>query len=181
MNYKTTEKILDVLQPICDLSSISVSIENNDWRGRPYKSDYVTIIKRHNIGFEVFDNEIIAFYFTDHCHFEDYSSTTENDEDYVTRAIDFLTRLFTLPVRYNKVTKGNKVKREEYFFVLQNGQEESMAGPWVRLFGNPFVKKITTRVTWQYDKEFGDFITSASNADFATLSCILGSDHAEHK
>ena len=84
-------------------------------------------------------------------------------------------------MRYNKVTKGNKLKREDYFFVLQNGQEESMAGPWVRLFGNPFVKKITTRVTWQYDKEFGDFITTASNADFATLSCILGSDHVEHK
>lgn len=159
MNHKATEKILNAIRPFCDLNDILISTENKDWRGRNYKSDYVTIIKRHNIGFEVFDNEIIAFYFTDHCHFEDYSSTTEDDADYVTRAIDFLTRLFTLPIRYVKVTRGKRVKREEYFFVMQNGQEESMSGPCIRLFGgNPFLRKITTKVNWQYDKTAGDFI-----------------------
>jgi hypothetical protein len=121
MNYKVTEKILNNIRPVCDLSNIFISTENKDWRGRTYKSDYVTIIKHHNIGFEVSDNEIIVFFFTDYCHFEDYSSTNENDEDYTTRAIDFLTRLFTLPIRYVKVTKGKMVKREEYFFILRNG------------------------------------------------------------
>lgn len=161
MNYKVTEKILNSIRPVCDLSNINVLTENKDWRGRTYKSDYVTIIKSHNIGFEVFNNEIIAFYFTNHCHFEDYSSTPESDEDYVTKAINFLTRLFTLPVRYVKVTKGKKVRREEYFFVMPNGQEESIAGSCIQLFGgNSFAKKIVTKVTWQYDNVIGDFINT---------------------
>ncbi len=159
MNYITTEKILNALRPVCDLSNISITTENKDWKGRTYKSDYVTIIKTHNIGFEVFDNEIIVFYFTGHCHFEDYSSTHKNDEDYISSAIDFLTKLFTLSIRYSKVTRGNKIKREEYFFVMQNGQEESLAGPSLRLFGgNLFIRKIATNLTWQYDKESNDFI-----------------------
>ena len=157
MNYIVTEKILNSIRPVCDLNNINVLAENKDWGGRTYKSDYVTIIKSHNIGFEVFDNEVIAFYFTDHCHFEDYSS--ESDRGYITRAINFLIRLFTLPVRQVKITKGEKVKREEYFFVLPDGQEESIAGPNIHLFGgNPFAKKVVTEVTWQYDKVIGDFI-----------------------
>lgn len=36
----------------------------------------------------------------------------------------------------------------------------SIAGPYIHLFvGNPFAKKIVTKVTWQYDKVIGDFIS----------------------
>lgn len=161
MNYKVTEEILSAIRPICDLNNIYISIENKDWRGKTYKSDYVTIIDGHNIGFEVFDNEIIVFYFVGHCHFEDYSSMNKNNKNYVSRAIDFIIKLFTLPVLYVKISKGRKVKCEEYFFMMQNGQEESLSGPSYQLLSsNPFAREITTKVTWQYDKITGDFINS---------------------
>ena len=162
MNYKVTEDILNSIQPVCDLSNVSVSTENEDWRGRTNKSDFVTINERHNIGFEVFDNEIIVFYFTNHDHFDYDSSMTENYEEYAANVIDFLNRIFTLPILYVKVTKGKSVKREEYFFVMPDGQEESLAGPnFHYLFSlNPFAKKTTTRTTWQYDRAAGDFINA---------------------
>ena len=51
--------------------------------------------EENNVSFEVLDNEIIVFYFTDHYHFEDYSSELEEGEDdYIKRAKDFLIELF---------------------------------------------------------------------------------------
>lgn len=149
------------LQPVCDLSTVSVLIQNKDYQGRTYESDLVTINERHNVGFEVFDNEIIVFYFTNHDHFDYDSSKFENNEEYAASVIDFLNKIFTLPILYVKVTKGKSVKREEYFFVMPNGEEESIAGPIGHLFnGNPFAKQITTKTTWQYDKAAGGFINT---------------------
>ena len=66
--YPETKHILDALGDIIDPRHISIFTENTSWRGRPYRSDYVIIEQEHNIGFEVFHNEIIACYFGDHTY-----------------------------------------------------------------------------------------------------------------
>ena len=74
MNFETTAILLDELKTYIENSIVDISTENKDWRNRDYKSDLVTIDAENQVGFEVFDNEIIVYYFTDHYHFEDYSS-----------------------------------------------------------------------------------------------------------
>lgn len=81
MNFETTTQLIDILKPHIVAGKITTSTENKAWKGRSYKSDYVTIDERNNVGFEVFDNEIIVFYFTDHVHFENYTSELEEGED----------------------------------------------------------------------------------------------------
>ena len=87
MNFEITNELIDTIKPYTENATITISTENNDWKGRAYKSDFITIDDKNNVGFEVFDNEIIVFYFTDHYHFEDYSSELEDgDDDYIKRA-----------------------------------------------------------------------------------------------
>ena len=159
MNYKDTEKILNKIQKICDLKNMTISTENKDWRGRTYKSDFVSLIPQHNTGFEVFDNEIITFFFTAHRHFEDYTTVGEKEQDYVDRSVEFLEKLFKYPIQYVTVTKRNKMVREEYFCLLEKGKKESLTGPSGPLFAFSFFKKkITNVVYWKYDKAEGDFV-----------------------
>lgn len=177
MNHTITEKILDAIRPVCDLSRISISTENKEWKNGAYKSDRVTIIQHHNVGFEVFDNEIRAFFFSDHVHFENYSSPSEDHKEYIARAIAFLKDLFTYPILHITTIKGGKTIKEEYFFVKENGQEESLAGPTMPLFkGNPFAKKTITREIWQYDIAVGDYSKAApiSFDPTAIYSTVLG-------
>ena len=95
MNYETTKELLEVIDQYIENANITISTENEDWKGKKYESDFVTIDEKNNVGFELFDNEIIVFYFTDHCHFEDYSSDLEDgDDDYIKRAKDFIVKLF---------------------------------------------------------------------------------------
>ena len=77
MNFKITNELIDTIKPYTENAIITLSTDNKDWKDRDYKSDFVTIDEKNNFGFEVFDNEIIVFYFTDHYHFEDYSSDLE--------------------------------------------------------------------------------------------------------
>lgn len=79
-----TAILLDELKPYIENSIVDISTENKDWRNRDYKSDLVTIDAKNQVCFEVFDNEIIAYYFIDRYHFEDYTSELEDrQEDYI--------------------------------------------------------------------------------------------------
>lgn len=156
MNYNTTQILLDTVKPYFDIENIKITTENTDWKDRPYKSDFVTLIENQDVGFEVFDNEIIVFYFTDHTHFEDYSSDlNEGDPDYVQRAKEFLKQLFTLPIRKYDIFKGKKLSCDKYYFVLSDGTEDFIGGTLYKLcrFLNPFRKKRTEITTWQYDTD----------------------------
>ncbi len=88
------------------VDNLHVQTESTNWRGKKYKCDYVQIIKNDNIRFEVLENEVIAFFFIDHIHFEDYSFELEDGQpDYISRAQEFFEKLFTLPIerkRFNK-------------------------------------------------------------------------------
>ena len=65
MNFEITNELIDTIKPYTENATVTISTDNKDWKGRDYKSDFVTIDEKNNVGFEVFDNEIIVFYFTD--------------------------------------------------------------------------------------------------------------------
>lgn len=154
LNYEITQQLLDAISPYFDLNGITITTENKDWKGRSYRSDFVKLIYKNNVSFEVFDNEIIISYFTDHVHFEDYIFDLEDGEpDFVTRAREFLVQLFTMPIRRLEKYRGKTLVSDQYFFVMPDGQEERIGGTWYGLVKliNPFAKKHTHFTTWYYD------------------------------
>ena len=114
MNFEITNELINTLKQYTENATITLSTDNKDWKDRDYKSDFVTIDEKNNFGFEVFDNEIIVFYFTYHYHFEDYSSELEDGEDdYIKRAKDFLTDLFENQIKYVEIYRGKKLATEK--------------------------------------------------------------------
>lgn len=162
MNFEITKEILDSLSTYINTDKISISTESKDWKGRPYKSDFVNIDSANNIGFEVFENEIIVFYFTDHMHFEDYS--TEEEYNYIYRAKEFLTKLFTSRLRRIETYKGKKLVKDFYYFIYNNKDDEQIGGTFWSLKSslNPFAKKTQKITTWIYDKERSQFTSRSS-------------------
>ena len=155
MNFKITNELIDTIKPYIENATVTISSDNKDWKGRDYKSDFVTIDANNNVGFEVLENEIIVFYFTDHCHFEDYSSELQDGEDdYAQRAKKFLIDLFTNEIRYVSVYKGKKLFCEKYYFACPDGTIERIGGTWwgFAKFLNPFAKKIENTTVYKYDK-----------------------------
>ena len=183
MNFFATQILLDTIKPYFNVDGISLSTENNDWKGRPYRSDFVTLIESQNVCFEVFENEIIVSYFTDHTHFEDNSfELDDGDPDYIMRAREFLIELFTLPLRQKETYKGKKRFSEKYYFVLTDGTEEYIGGHWYtlcRLF-QPFAGKRTEITTWQYDAGKQCFTTVLSWKDHPNaIDTIVESDRCQ--
>ena len=64
MNFEITNELIDTIKPYTENVTVKISTDNKDWKGRDYKSDFVTFDEKNNVGFEVFDNEIIVFYLT---------------------------------------------------------------------------------------------------------------------
>lgn len=124
MYHEITKQLLNLLTPYTPNATIAVTSEKG--------SDFVTIDEHNNVGFEVFDNEIIVSYFTDHCHFEDYSSELqEEQEDYIQRAKEFLLKLFQYRIRHIRNYKGKRLVSEKYFTVYGDGQkDEYIGGTW---------------------------------------------------
>ena len=135
------------MKPYINNATITISSDKG--------SDFVTIDEKNNVGFEVFDNEIIVFYFTDHQHFEDYSSVLEDKEEhFIERAMDFLSKLLQYPIRHICCYKGKRISIEKYYLVYGNGMKDKYIGStWFGLvhFINPFAKKSIQSNTYQYD------------------------------
>ena len=161
LNFEATSILLEVLKPYIENSVVDISTDNKDWRNRDYKSDLVTIDAENNIGFEVFDNEITAFYFTDHYHFEDYTFELQNGQDnYIERAKSFLKELFENKIQHIEYYKGKSLSSEKYFIMYQDGREDKCIGnTWFGLskFINPFGRKSIHSTIWQFDKAKGVF------------------------
>ncbi len=168
MHFETTSMLLEAIQPYIENSIIDIITENKDWRSRNYQSDLVNIDAKNHVGFEVFENEIIVFYFTDHYHFEDYSSELQNGEDnYIERAKSFLKELFEYKIRHVEYYKGKTLSSEKYFLLYNDGRDDERIGnTWFGLskFINPFGKKSMHSTTWQFDKSEGVFTTRQPRA-----------------
>jgi hypothetical protein len=162
LNYPATKELLNIVKELAPNSNIDISCTNKDFRGHEYQSDLVTIDETNHIGFEVLGNEIIVFYFSEHHHFEDYSSTLDEDEpDFIARTKNFLKDLFTCTIRYEKAYKGKTLISERYVFVHDDQTEDCPAGVWihgllVRMI--PFLHKRTEYILWQYDIQRGVFV-----------------------
>ena len=160
MNYNTTSELLDIIRPFVEDRYI-LEPQNTTWRLKKYISDLVTIDEENHVGFEVFDNEIIFFYFTEHCHFEDCTSDLEDDEpDYIERAKAFLVDLFSCKITQQKQYKGNTLISEKYIFTYPDGTTDCPDGPWihgilVRLV--PFLPERMEEKSWLFDKNKGCF------------------------
>ena len=74
INYDITQDLIEMVKELAPNSSISISCANKDFIEREYQSDLVIIDKDNHVGFEGFEDEIIAFYFSEHLHFEDYDT-----------------------------------------------------------------------------------------------------------
>lgn len=164
MNFETTAALLETLKPYIENSVVNISTEENtDRRNRSYRSDLVIIDSENHIGFEVFDNEIIAFYFTDHYHFEDYSSELQDgEENYTERAKAFLKELFEYKIRHIEYYKGKTLSSEKYFILYPDGRKDKrISNTWFGFskFINPFGKKSMRSTTWHFDKSKGIFTT----------------------
>ena len=160
MNYEITTELIDTIKPYTENATVTISTNNIDWKGRNYESDFVTIDKKNNVGFEVFDNEIIVFYFTDHYHFEDYSSELEDgDDDYIKRAKNFLIELFENQIKYIQIYKGKNLVTEKYYLIYSDNTEKRIGGTWWGLerFLNPFAKKVEKITIYKFNKDKGCF------------------------
>lgn len=168
MNFRTTSALLEAIQAHIGNSSIDITTESKDWRNRCYESDFVNIDAKNHVGFEVFKNEIIVFFFTDHYHFEDYSSELPDGEaNYIERAKSFLKGLFEYKIRHVEYYRGKTLSSEKYFLLYNDGREDVCIGrTWFGLskFINPFGKKSMRSTTWQFDKAKGVFTTRQPKA-----------------
>ena len=160
MYFEITNELINTLKQYTENATITLSTDNKDWKDRDYKSDFVTIDEKNNFGFEVFDNEIIVFYFTDHYHFEDYSSDLEDgDDNYIKRAKGFIVELLENKIKYIQIYKGKKLATEKYYIVYSDNTEERIGGTWWGLerFLNPFAKKVEKTTVYIFNKANGCF------------------------
>ncbi len=163
MNFKETEQLLTTVTKYLSSDKIRIQTDTcKDYLGKSYTADYVQITNDPNnhIGIEVTENEIIIFFFTDHAHFEDYTSPIkEGETNYIQRAAEFLDKLFTLPIERNYTIKGNRIIRDESFFIIGN-KKVSCAGITLSFAGfrNMFKKKKRVCEKFLFNKETACFI-----------------------
>ncbi len=166
MNYEITTTLVEALRPYIGDKSVNITTEEKNWKGEASKSDYVEVDKKNSVGFEVMNNEIIVFYFTDHTHFEDYTSElAEGEDDYVKRAIEFLIDLFRYKICNIKHYKGDKMYSEQYFISYGDGREDDYIGGtmWsIISYISPFGRKRKKQTVYFYDKQKGCFVTRSS-------------------
>jgi len=156
MLYKDTQDLIDAIKPYCSLDTLYISTDNRDWRGKPYQSDLVWILKKHHIGFEVFEDEVRIQYFEDHIHFSQWSE--QDTTSHIKEAKETLINIFTLPIIIQEIYIGNKRTRYEYFFIDHEGKRESINGPWIlRLFFFRRKKKVIKESTFKYSVQTHDF------------------------
>ena len=46
MNFEITNELIDTIKPYMGNATLTISTDNKDWKGRDYKSDFVTLDKK---------------------------------------------------------------------------------------------------------------------------------------
>lgn len=140
MQFQATSEILEVIKPYIGNANVSI----ND--------DFVMIDKKNHVGFDVMENEIIVFYFTNHSHF--------GEGDYIKLAKGFLLELFQYTIRHDEFFKGKEKSLEKYYIEYGDGREDKELGTtyfliskFLKLFG----RKSSKSTFWMFDKEKGCF------------------------
>lgn len=159
MNFEITNDLLDTIKQYAKNATVTTFTDNEIGNDNNHKSDYISVDEKNYVGFEVLDGEIIAFYFTDHTHFEDYSSNIKDGDDYIKRAKAFIISLFTNEIKHIEIYKGKKLAREKYYFVYSDNTEELITSIWRGLESllNPFAKRTEKVTIYKFDKEKSRF------------------------
>ena len=165
LNFSITTELIKFLEPY--ISGLKFDIENNIESEkeagiiRKHKSDYVKIDKKNKVGFDVLENEIIVFFFNEHCHFEDYTSSFDvGEDDYIKRAKEFLSELFQYKIRNTKYFKGGKLYSEKYYIIYPDDREDNFISGtmWSILRRlSPFGERTEKTTVWSYDSTKGCF------------------------
>lgn len=168
MNFNATSILLDTINEYIKNSTVVIDdTQKKDYRNLTYISDYVIIDSKNDVGFEVYENEIIVYFFNEHYHFEDYTSELEDgEEDYIERAKSFLNDLFKYKICHIEYYKGKTLSSEKYFLLYNDSRKDECIGNvWYGLskFINPFGKKSTCSTTWKFDKAKGFFTVCQPN------------------
>lgn len=146
MDFKTTTMLLEAIQPYIENSDVNITTENKDWRNHNYKYDFVNIDAKNHVGFKVFENKVIVYYFTGHYHFRDYISKLRDGEDnYIERAKSFLKELFEHRIYHAEYYKGKSLSSEKYFLLYYDGRSIECIGNTcfgLSKFINPFGKNL---------------------------------------
>lgn len=153
MIYSTTRKILEELSPFISEDGLEATEElheKEDGSGTE-TGDKIFLDKKNNVWFEVFENEIVLFYFTDHEHFDDYMTPPADGEpNYIERATDFLKRLLSLRLKKTDTVKGSDMLRVEYAFIDGDGNEEFLGGTWKMINDGDSRPQVEVSV-WKFD------------------------------
>lgn len=163
MNFTATKTLTDTVGKYVSAEKLNIkSNGHKDYWGREYTADFVEIFSEepNRLSFEVTENEIIVFFFTDHIHFEDYTfDLNDGEPDYIQRAAEFLDKLFTLPIALEYMSKGNRIIKSESFFISDN-EKESCAGKTLSSAGikNIFKKKRYRVEIKKFDRTLGKFV-----------------------
>lgn len=163
MLFETTTVLLNEIEPYVKNAVIDITSESKDCRNRSCKFDHVNLDAKNHVGFEVFDHEIVVFYFTGHYHFEeDSSKSPKGTDDYIEQAKSFLKDLFEYKIRHIEYYKGKTLYSEKYYLCDNDNKEKKCIGnTWFGLskFIHPLGKKSVHTTTWQFDKRKGTFTT----------------------
>lgn len=159
MNYEVTNELINELKSYITSENIKIITDDKD------KSDYVIIDEKNNVGFEVMENEIIVFFFTDHRHFNTYSTNSQdNNNDYIKQAKIFLSELFSYEIKHIEIYKGKKLTSEKHFIIYPDNRAPFDLGTIIHLFSrsvNPFLRRTETCTIWHYDRSKGYFTYDA--------------------
>lgn len=131
MFFKTTEILLETIKPYIKNTFVNSSIQNKNYQGHTYASDLINIDSENHVGFEVFENVVIIFYFAGHYHFEDCFSELQNGENnYIERAEIFLKELFENRIRHIEYYKGKhcSAKNTFYYITINDGRKDVCIG-----------------------------------------------------
>lgn len=89
MLFKTTGILLETVRPYTG-NAFTDSFSEQDMRSA-HTSDLVVIDAGNHVGFEVFENRVIVFFFTGRRQFSDHFN---RNHEYIARAVAFLKDLF---------------------------------------------------------------------------------------
>ncbi len=162
MRHSLTREIIKSIQKYLKDGTVSVGVRSTEWHDRNHESDKIVIDNDSSVGFEVFEDEIIVYFFSDHYHYEDYSYVLdEDDPTFSERATALIKGLLTSTVSLERTFKGSHLVSERYIFIDSDGKNASPIGAWKHHFFlriNPFVQKRIETKTWRYNKETGKFV-----------------------
>ena len=152
MLFKTTGILLETVRPYTG-NAFTDSFSEQDMRSA-HTSDLVVIDAGNHVGFEVFENRVIVFFFTGRRQFSDHFN---QNHEYIARAVAFLKDLFEYRLLRIAFYKRERLCCEKYWLLYDDGRKKRHIATVRSRFANPFCSSTTRSATWHFDRAAGVF------------------------